>query len=248
MPLIRAGVRSIEAPVQDVPATGAIVGGKYRVDGVLGVGGMGVVLAATHVHLRERVALKLVRKNAADGVAYERFVREARVAGRIRSEHVARVFDLGISDDGRPFIAMGVPGGGAIWRRSSSEEGRLPSRYDDAVTYALHAIEGGRRGARPRRHPPGPQAGEPLPHAPGRRLAVREGARLRDLEDHGLEHRARRAGRDTLGDDAGRRGGFVVRGYAALLRETFELRLPHPDPIQGRVAALHGSRADARWA
>ncbi|MGD0523565.1 MAG: protein kinase [Polyangiaceae bacterium] len=86
---------------------GATLAGKYRVDAVLGTGGMGVVLAATHVHLRQRIAIKLLHPEAAarrGGV--ERFLREARVAMSLRGEHVVRIFDVGTLDDGSPFIAM----------------------------------------------------------------------------------------------------------------------------------------------
>src|SRR6478609_1014873 len=71
---------------------GAIVEGKYQVEHVLGRGGMGIVVAATHITLRERVALKflLVRDDSADDFA-ARFKREAQVSAKLRSEHVARV-------------------------------------------------------------------------------------------------------------------------------------------------------------
>jgi serine/threonine-protein kinase len=68
---------------------------------------MGVVLAATHVHLRQRVAIKLLHPEAASRRgAVERFLREARVAMSLRGEHVVRIFDVGTLDDGSPFIAM----------------------------------------------------------------------------------------------------------------------------------------------
>src|SRR5438552_4984465 len=75
------------------PQPGQILAGKYRVEGVIGTGGMGMVIAATHLHLDERVAIKLLLPDVAqnpDTVA--RFMREGRAAAKIRSEHVARVF------------------------------------------------------------------------------------------------------------------------------------------------------------
>jgi len=84
-----------------------MLAGKYRVDAVLGAGGMGIVFAATHVHLRQRVAIKLLHPAAATRRgAVERFLREARVAMSMRGEHVVRIFDVGTLDDGSPFIAM----------------------------------------------------------------------------------------------------------------------------------------------
>jgi len=86
---------------------GQILIGKYRIERVLGIGGMGVVVAATHVQLAERVAIKFLLPEAlynADAVA--RFIREARAAVRIKSEHVARVSDVGTLENGCPYIIM----------------------------------------------------------------------------------------------------------------------------------------------
>jgi serine/threonine-protein kinase len=86
---------------------GMILADKYRVERVLGVGGMGMVVAATHLHLDQLVALKFMLPqalNIAGGV--ERFLREARAAVRLKSEHVARVLDVGTMRDGSPYIVM----------------------------------------------------------------------------------------------------------------------------------------------
>jgi serine/threonine protein kinase len=86
---------------------GDVLAGKYRVERVLGAGGMGVVLAAYHLELDERVAIKLLSKDMADdGEAVARFQREARAAVKIKSEHVTRVFDVGRLESGAPFIVM----------------------------------------------------------------------------------------------------------------------------------------------
>ncbi len=86
---------------------GEILAGKYRVERVLGVGGFGAVLAATHIQLEERVAIKVLLPQAAkNGAAAERFLREARAAVRIRSEHVARVSDVGQLEDTTPYMVM----------------------------------------------------------------------------------------------------------------------------------------------
>gem|GEM_PF-591639 len=91
------------APVE----TGDILAGKYKVDRVLGEGGMGVVVAATHVDLHQQVALKFMLPAALqDQTGVERFMREARAAVRLRSEHVARVLDVGKLENGAPYIVM----------------------------------------------------------------------------------------------------------------------------------------------
>lgn len=86
---------------------GAVLAGKYRVDRVLGKGGMGVVVEASHLALHERVALKfLLPESIKNPEAVERFLREARAAVKIKSEHVARVSDVGTLDNGSPYMVM----------------------------------------------------------------------------------------------------------------------------------------------
>jgi serine/threonine-protein kinase len=93
------------APV--LPKPGDLVAGKYRIEKVVGEGGMGVVYAAHHLVLEQRVALKvlLVGATRADDVI-ERFVREAQAAARLQSEHVVRVMDAGALENELPFFVM----------------------------------------------------------------------------------------------------------------------------------------------
>jgi serine/threonine-protein kinase len=92
-----------------LPQPGDIVAGKYRLVRVLGEGGMGTVFEAEHVVLDQRVAVKLL---APDGevsdATVERFLREARATARLRTDHVARVFDAGATEAGVPFIILEV--------------------------------------------------------------------------------------------------------------------------------------------
>ncbi len=91
------------APVK----AGDILAEKYCVERILGIGGMGVVVAAEHVALKQKVALKFMLPDALnDDESVERFMREARAAVRLRSEHVARVMDVGCMENGAPYIVM----------------------------------------------------------------------------------------------------------------------------------------------
>ncbi len=84
---------------------GETLEGKYKVERVLGQGGMGIVVAARHVALDTRVAIKfLLGEPSEHGV--DRFLREARAAVKVHGEHVCRVFDFGRLVTGEPFIVM----------------------------------------------------------------------------------------------------------------------------------------------
>jgi len=92
------------APVLKV---GAVVGGRLRIDDILGIGGMGVVVAATHLELGHQVAVKFLRDEMVEDAAIvERFVREARAVVRLHTEHVCRVLDVARLPSGAPYIVM----------------------------------------------------------------------------------------------------------------------------------------------
>jgi serine/threonine-protein kinase len=86
---------------------GEILAGKYRVERLLGVGAMGIVVAATHVDLHEVRAIKFMLPSMLGDVeGVERFLREARAVSKLRSRHVATVFDVGRLATGAPYIVM----------------------------------------------------------------------------------------------------------------------------------------------
>jgi tRNA A-37 threonylcarbamoyl transferase component Bud32 len=97
-----------EAPLTTADfRAGEVLAGKYRIERVLGAGGMGVVVAAHHLQLDTKVAIKVLRPSMLeDREAMARFAREARAAARITNEHVARVLDVGSLETGAPYIVM----------------------------------------------------------------------------------------------------------------------------------------------
>jgi serine/threonine-protein kinase len=119
---------------------GDVVAGKYRVERVLGAGGMGIVVAASHLHLQQRVAIKFLLPGVVAGPeAIARFLREARAAARIQSEYVARVLDAATLEDGTPFMVMEFLEGRDL-AALLAERGPLP--LEEAVGYVLQACEG----------------------------------------------------------------------------------------------------------
>jgi serine/threonine-protein kinase len=129
---------TVEALVE-APLPGEILAEKYRVERMLGSGGMGVVVAATHVHLKERYALKVLRPSAlSDPLAVERFLREGRASVKIQSEHVARVYDVGELADRTPYIVMELLEGSDFGEVLQARE-KIP--FAEAVGYVLEAAE-----------------------------------------------------------------------------------------------------------
>lgn len=81
--------------------------GKYRIEHVIGRGGMGIVLRAVHLRLDEPVAIKLLLQDVAtEPSVVERFMREARAASKIKSPHVVRVTDIDVLPSGAPYMVM----------------------------------------------------------------------------------------------------------------------------------------------
>lgn len=135
----RLGAMDASADPADVVAPGEVIAGKFRVERVLGAGGMGVVVEARDIDLDDRVALKLLLPAALerpDIVA--RFRREARAAVKIKSEHIARVLDVGTREDGSPFIVMEYLEGYDL-SKPIRKNGRLS--IPTAVDYILQACE-----------------------------------------------------------------------------------------------------------
>jgi serine/threonine-protein kinase len=118
---------------------GDILAGKYRIEKVLGAGGMGVVVAARHIDLDQRVAIKcLLAHTRTMPEIVERFTREARAAAKIHGEHVARVIDVGRFDDGTPFMVMEYLQGHDL--AGQLQQGG-PLSVPDAVRYVLETCE-----------------------------------------------------------------------------------------------------------
>lgn len=88
-------------------AVGTTVGGRYVIEARIGSGGMGVVYRARQLLVDRTVALKILPRDLAeDPVAAKRFLNEARSISQLRHPNIVTLYDFGVTDDGRPFIAM----------------------------------------------------------------------------------------------------------------------------------------------
>ncbi len=105
---------------------GSVVAEKYRIDRLIGRGGMGAVFQATNLTIGKRVALKFLDRDATrDRDAFERFQREARAASVVESAHIVQLFDSGTAEDGRPFLVMELLAGEDLRSRLKREQ-KLP--------------------------------------------------------------------------------------------------------------------------
>ncbi len=124
---------------RDLPQPGAVIASKYRIERVLGVGGMGVVYAAKHELMNQEVALKLLLPQVAkDKEAVARFLHEGRATARLQSAHVVRVMDVGVEGTS-PFLAMELLAGEDLGQILETR-GRF--KITETVDYLLEAIEG----------------------------------------------------------------------------------------------------------
>ena len=121
-------------------SVGALVDGKYRVDAVIGQGGMGAVFRAWDVRLERSVAIKVVRAELiADPDSRMRFRRESQIVARLQHPSIVTVFDYGNFADGAAFLVMEfVPG--EDLRHFLKREGRLATARMAAL---MHGIAGG---------------------------------------------------------------------------------------------------------
>jgi serine/threonine-protein kinase len=118
---------------------GEILFGKYRVDKLLGVGGMGAVVSAHHLQLDTPVAIKfLLPDTLKHEEAVARFAREARAAVLMNNEHVARIFDVGTLANGAPYMVMEFLDGDDLGALLQSKG---PFPVAEAVDFVLQACE-----------------------------------------------------------------------------------------------------------
>ncbi|MFO0614258.1 MAG: serine/threonine-protein kinase [Polyangiaceae bacterium] len=119
---------------------GDVVAGRYRLEEVVGRGGMGVVWRVEHVRLGRAFALKLLARELSSNAHHERFLREARAAAAIGGRNVVEVFDFGV-DRGAPYIAMELLSGESLAARLERERRIEPRIFVGLFAEIAAAIE-----------------------------------------------------------------------------------------------------------
>ena len=134
------------APPQVRLAKGTVLDHRFVVERVLGQGGMGIVVAARHQALRKTVAIKMMRPEySVSPELAQRFLREARAAARLRSEHAIRVTDVDVFASGVPYFIMEYWSGLDL-AKYLEQHGPLPVELViELVLQALEAVAEGHR-------------------------------------------------------------------------------------------------------
>src|SRR5262249_8589371 len=138
-PLVRTRVGMLPEPLAALFHSNGLILGKYRLEHLVGRGATSVVFAAQHTMLGKRVAIKFLSLDQCESdSSVARFLREGGAAARIRSEHVARVIDVGTIPGGIPCIVLEYLDGCDL-AYTLKKEGPLPVEL--AVDYVMQALE-----------------------------------------------------------------------------------------------------------
>jgi serine/threonine-protein kinase len=122
-------------------STGDIIDGKYRIVRLIGEGGMGAVYEAENMRIHRKVAIKVLHAGVAQtGEAVSRFEREAQAAGRIGSEHIVEVLDLGNLPSGDRYMVMEFMDGDALSGRIRTRVRLTPSEIYPIMHQLLEAL------------------------------------------------------------------------------------------------------------
>ena len=134
------------APLRPVPSVPRVVDNKYRLDQLLGRGGMGAVYRARDMRLDRLVAVKVVRAELlGDADARRRFRREAQIVARLQHPSIVAIFDYGTLPGGGAFLVMELVKGEDL-RHVLLREGRVdPARAARILTSVCGAIEAAHR-------------------------------------------------------------------------------------------------------
>ena len=114
---------------------------RYRLDAVLGEGGMGAVFRATHLAMDRRVAVKLLKPHLAnDTASLQRFAREARSTMKVNSPHAVKVLDFGVTPERDYYMVLEYLDGRTVQRELDVDGVFTPARVAHITRQALHAL------------------------------------------------------------------------------------------------------------
>ena len=140
------GIPTIAAALLDSPEPelhpGTELGGRYRIDGLIGSGGMGQVYSATQLSIQRKVALKTLHPRLLkDADQLSRFYREARAASLLEGPGIVRIYDFGVDEaTSRPYIVMELVRGATLRARIAEAKGLPPAEAASVCAQVCHAL------------------------------------------------------------------------------------------------------------
>src|SRR5512143_1844359 len=124
-----------------VGLVGIVLDGRYRLDALLGEGGMGAVFRAHHIAMDRKVAVKLLKPHlTTDDAALQRFLREARSTMKVDSDHAVKVLDFGVTPQRDYYMVLEYLDGRTVQRELDVDGAFAPPRVLHIAKQALHAL------------------------------------------------------------------------------------------------------------
>lgn len=135
------GIDGSELVAPSDPRQGVILGGRYRLEGVLGRGGMATVYRAHHLHTDQYVAIKVLHSRFSDNnVARERLVREVASTAKLSHPNIIEMFDVGQTSDLVPYVSMELLAGQPLDTYLKNAGGRLNAR--EVIAFGIQLARG----------------------------------------------------------------------------------------------------------
>jgi len=120
---------------------GVVLDDRYRLDALIGEGGMGAVFRATHLAMERRVAVKLLKPHlTSDETQLQRFAREARSTLKVDSPHAVKVLDFGVTPRRDYYMVLEYLDGRTVQRELDVDGAFAPARAVHVARQALHAL------------------------------------------------------------------------------------------------------------
>jgi tRNA A-37 threonylcarbamoyl transferase component Bud32 len=120
---------------------GEVLDGRYRLDALVGEGGMGAVYRAQHLAVERKVAVKLLKPHLTnDDVALQRFAREARATMRVDSPHAVKILDFGVTPQHQCYMVLEYLDGRSVQRELDVDGAFAPPRVLHIARQILHAL------------------------------------------------------------------------------------------------------------
>lgn len=123
----------------NMPALGEVIAGRYRLDAVIGQGGMGTVFKAEHVNMGKTMALKMLAMLDPDEESLRRFRMEAKLASQLSHPNIVNITDFDI-DKNRPFIVMDYLKGRSLERALKDDPILAVDRFVNIMTQACRGL------------------------------------------------------------------------------------------------------------